>query len=238
MGGPGPISTGADGVGDEFRKIWRAIGAIRSAPKTRLSDDGQYRYFDFSAHKFLAKAGDDVHLEAGDDVELIAAEDINQTAGDDITLTAGDSIDVTYVGHMTIPGTNLRVPSLPTTGSSANVFVTAVGTPGEELRRSTSSLRYKTDVEDAVIDPVDVLALRPRVWHDKNDVANANEGDVLPTYTGFIAEELDELETMRQFVVYDQEGRPDAISYDRLAAALLVVVQDLTARVSQLEGQS
>ncbi|WP_454728840.1 tail fiber domain-containing protein [Cellulosimicrobium protaetiae] len=117
-----------------------------------------------------------------------------------------------------------------TTSAGANCVI---GTGGL-IERSTSSLRYKQDVEDLVVDVADVLKLRPRTWRDRADVAG--DPDVETRYVGFIAEELDEA-GLTQWVLYDEQGRPDAIAYDRLTAALVPVVQDQQARLDDQAQQ-
>lgn len=121
-----------------------------------------------------------------------------------------------------------------TTSSAANARLETTG----QLLRSTSSRRYKQDIETAQVDPAAVLSLEPRTWRDRAQVADDPDTD--RRYVGFIAEELDEA-GLGQFVEYDDQGRPDAIQYDRLSAALLVVVKQqqqqldaLTARVDAL----
>lgn len=125
-----------------------------------------------------------------------------------------------------------------TTGAAANCLLTDTGA----VYRSTSSRRYKNDIRDARIDPDAVLRLRGRTW-----TAKPHEGDEYdPTkgrrLVGFIAEELDDL-GLTDFVLYDDEDRPDAIQYDRLSVALLAVLQrqektieTLAARVEALEA--
>jgi hypothetical protein len=137
------------------------------------------------------------------------------TSGGQIQLNSG--ISQTFIAHTT-------------TSNAANAYLQTSGL----LQRSTSSLRYKQDVEDAVIDPAAVLQLQPRTWRDKLEVQR--DPDVERRYVGFIAEELDSI-GLKQFVNYDDEDRPDSISYDRLSAALIVVIQDLASRVSALEAR-
>lgn len=70
----------------------------------------------------------------------------------------------------TIPNTALRLdqageaffPLIATTASAANAFLDSGSTPANQLLRSTSSLRYKTDVRDIPKDAIKaILALRP-----------------------------------------------------------------------------
>lgn len=107
---------------------------------------------------------------------------------------------------------------------AANTYLTTSG----GIRRTSSSLRYKQDVEDLQVDLAAVLAMRPRTWRDKRQV----EED--PTTTlripGFIAEELDALGLI-EFVTYEANG-PESIQYDRLAAAQQLVLIDHEARLT------
>lgn len=117
-----------------------------------------------------------------------------------------------------------------TTGSSANAHLSLNGT----LSRSTSSRRYKQDIADVEIDPAPVRQLRSRTWRDKAEVEADPETE--RWYVGLIAEEVDEL-GLGQFVEYDDEGRPESISYDRLSVALLAVVKDQERRLSAIEAR-
>lgn len=112
---------------------------------------------------------------------------------------------------------------------AANTYLTTSG----GIRRTSSSLRYKQDVEDLQVDLAAVLAMRPRTWRDKRQV----EED--PTTTlripGFVAEELDAL-GLTEFVTYEANG-PESIQYDRLSAAQQLVLVDHQARIVQLEEQ-
>ena len=121
-------------------------------------------------------------------------------------------------------GTRTNSPYNNTTGSAANVFVDSGGT----LQRSTSSLRYKSDVTDATHGLADVLKLRSVTYKAKND------GDTV--FGGLIAEEVHEA-GLTEFVAYDKEGRPDAIHYGNMVALLVKAVQELTARVAELEAK-
>lgn len=117
-------------------------------------------------------------------------------------------------------GGNLRLYELPTTGAAANLRLLESGDP--RVAWVTSSRRYKQDVEDVTVDVADVLAMRPKSWRDKGEVDKNPE--TTARYVGFIAEDLDKLPTLRRFVDYDVQGRPDAIQYDRLTVALHAAV--------------
>lgn len=153
------------------------------------------------------------------------------------TLNADGGIDILTNGSM-------RLYELPTTGSAANIRLDPTTV---ELQYIPSSRRYKDDIADAVVEPREVLQLQPRTWVDKGTVDRAEPGTDITRSVGFIAEELDELPSMRQFVDYapDEDGTPipESIQYDRLTVALFAVVKEqqsqidaLTARLEALEN--
>ena len=121
-------------------------------------------------------------------------------------------------------GTRTNSPYNYTTGSAANMYVDSGGL----LYRSTSSLRYKSDVVNATHGLADVLKLRSVTYKGKND------GDIV--FGGLIAEEVHDA-GLTEFVAYDKEGRPDAIHYGNMVALLVKAVQELTARVAELEAK-
>jgi hypothetical protein len=90
---------------------------------------------------------------------------------------------------------------------------------------SRSSRRYKTDIEDLAFDAQDVLKLRPVAFRWKA----TDHQDV-----GLIAEDL--AEQLPDLVVYDQQGRPDGVKYDRVALYLLAVVKQQQQRIAALEA--
>jgi len=111
-----------------------------------------------------------------------------------------------------------------TTGSAANAFLDS----GGYLYRSTSSLKYKTDIEDATHGLTEVLALRPVTYKGIND------GDKV--FGGLIAEEVHEA-GLSEFVVYDAEGQPDALHYGNMVSLLVKAVQEQQAMIMALEAR-
>jgi hypothetical protein len=115
---------------------------------------------------------------------------------------------------------------------SANVGVFNTG----QLRRITSSAKYKTDIEDITDEYADkALQLRP-VWY-----RSLCEGDEGKSAYGFIAEEVAQVEP--RLASYDAEGNPDGVNYAMLVVHLTDIAQrqqtrieTLEAKVQQLEG--
>ncbi len=142
----------------------------------------------------------------------------------DIYLTATNG--VTIGGPGIFPATtSLTLRIAATTSNSPNLTLDA---GSFSVARSTSSRRYKQDIADVDVDPVAVLKLRPRSWRDRAEVKA--DPDTTRRYIGFIAEELHDL-GLTQFVTYDDEGRPDAVEYDRLSVALFTSLRWLVGKL-------
>lgn len=117
-----------------------------------------------------------------------------------------------------------------TTGSSANVYVAADGT----LYRSTSSLRYKTEVQNATHGLSDVLKLRSVTYKQKNK--NDETLDSERVFGGLIAEEL-HAAGLAEFVAYNKDGEPDSIHYGNMAGLFVKAFQELNEKVSILREE-
>ena len=109
-----------------------------------------------------------------------------------------------------------------TTGSAANMYVSG----GGELQRSTSSLKYKTDVKDYDKGLSEVLQMRPVYYKGKND------GDT--QFAGLIAEEIHDL-GLTEFVQYAEDGTPDALAYSNMIALLTKAIQEMNSKIIELE---
>ena len=107
-----------------------------------------------------------------------------------------------------------------TTGSAANCYINSDG----GLYRSTSSLKYKKNVEDAVHGLADVLKLRSVTYQGNGKV------DIDKTFGGLIAEEVDAL-GLKEFVQYAEDGTPDSIYYGNMIGLLAKSIQELHAMV-------
>jgi hypothetical protein len=117
-----------------------------------------------------------------------------------------------------------------TTAAGANVHVAADGT----MYRSTSSLKYKTDVKDATHGLAEVMTLRPVTYKGKNDGATV--------FGGLVAEEVHEA-GLTEFVQYAEDGTPDALSYASMVSLAFkaiqeqqALIQSMTARITALEA--
>lgn len=112
-----------------------------------------------------------------------------------------------------------------------------IGNSGR-LFRFTSTERYKVDIEPFHGDPYAVLDVEPRTFFDKYEYEdNNNSAEGLNKSFGLIAEEVDEIDELRElFVVRDPDGTVKNVDYRGLSVLLIPVVKDLNERVKQLEA--
>ena len=121
-------------------------------------------------------------------------------------------------------GTASASPYNNTSGAAANMVVTSGGT----LERSTSSLKYKTDIVNYDKGLAEVLRMRPVYYKSINE----REKDL--TFAGLIAEEIEEL-GLTEFVQYAEDGTPDALAYSNMVALLVKGIQELKAELDELK---
>ena len=110
-----------------------------------------------------------------------------------------------------------------TTATAANVNIDSQGI----LYRSTSSIKYKTDVQDAVHGLSDVMKLRSVTYKGIND------GDTV--FGGLIAEEVHEA-GLTEFVQYAEDGTPDALAYGQMVSLAFKAIQEQQAIIEQLKA--
>jgi hypothetical protein len=115
-----------------------------------------------------------------------------------------------------------------TTASAGNVFITAAS---GALQRSTSSIKYKTDVEDAELSYSETLVYGSRpVWYRSLSESDPSEY----SYWGFIAEEVAEIDP--RMVHWGDDG-PEGVQYDRYVVHLVGVIQKQQQRLDALEAR-
>lgn len=120
------------------------------------------------------------------------------------------------------------MPRLGTTVTAGNCFIDNGTTPANALIRSTSSIRYKSNVTAVPQDRIDrVMALRPIEF---NSLSEAD--DPYARFVGLSAEEVNEIDP--QLCNFDAEGRPDGVQYERV---LLLQVAALQQRLAILEAK-
>ena len=108
-----------------------------------------------------------------------------------------------------------------TTGNAANFFINSDGS----VYRSTSSLKYKTDVQDATHGLTELLTLRSVTYKGKS------ESDADKTFGGLIAEEI-HAAGLTEFVQYAEDGTPDALAYGPMVSLCIKAIQEQQAQIS------
>tara|TARA_R100000995_G_scaffold15145_1_gene5900 strand:- start:371 stop:1270 length:900 start_codon:yes stop_codon:yes gene_type:complete len=115
-----------------------------------------------------------------------------------------------------------------TTSTGANMVVDS--SPQGDFKRSTSSIRFKTDVETMDDDSADaVLNLRPVSY---KSLCSGDDKD--RSHWGFIAEEVVEIDS--RLVHFGPNGEADGVQYDRVIPALVNVIKRQEARIAALEA--
>jgi len=125
----------------------------------------------------------------------------------------------------------VAAPTTTTQTSSGAIYFFVSGNNSYELRRNTSSARYKTNIVDADEVVLDAARkVKPR--HYESTI----EAEAGATRLGFIAEEIHEA-GLTHAVGYDSEGKPETIDSVALIAALWHRVNDLESRLKVLETE-
>ena len=149
---------------------------------------------------------------------------IAETASNTLRLYAGG------VDTLILQPDGLYIGIMPTTASAANLVY---NTGTARVERSTSSIRYKHDI--STLDTHDalsaVMAMRPVTYRGKTD-------DDQRRFVGFIAEEVQEIAPL--LCTYDEggeSGTPNYVTYDRVTAYLVAVVQQQQSEINALKAR-
>ncbi len=122
------------------------------------------------------------------------------------------------------PGTPLAVAGLSATSSYNYVRVdTATG----DFYYDGSSERYKEKIEPLKASFQDILKAQPRSYTD----TRSGQYEI-----GYVAEELDAL-NLENLVIYDAEGRPDGVKYDRISLYLLEIIKKQGDEIEKLKSK-
>jgi hypothetical protein len=106
----------------------------------------------------------------------------------------------------------------------------SIGNSGR-VQRTTSSRRYKDDIQPLTLDEArKALDLEPVTYTRKDESDDPDRR----TYPGFIAEQAADVGA-ELWVARDTEGRPDGFRYPELTAALVMLVRDQAERIDRLE---
>lgn len=238
---PGVVTTGAqtlagtktftDGVVVQSGSL--EVGLARAADGSSYIDlTSQSGAIDYNARIIRSSGANGtlrIEQKGTADIEFVnnsgtAAFKISQagniTAAQNITLGTNCAVEVSSGA--------LRSNSIYnfTTGAAANVAIDVNG----YLQRSTSSLKYKKDVQDSIHGLDSLLQLRTVTYKSKNP----NDNDKV--FGGLIAEEVHAI-GLEEFVQYAADGSPDALAYGNMVALCIKAIQELSAKVDAQAAQ-
>jgi len=145
----------------------------------------------------------------------------NGVEGESNTLHLGDSTSGHALNKAYIGG----IYGVTTSGSAVAVLIDSTG----NLGTVSSSLRYKELIRDMGKSSDFIYQLRPVTFSYIKDKSQQ-------TQIGLIAEEVEKI--YPNLVVYDGEGRPDAVKYHELPVLLLNEIQKLKKEIEQLKGKA
>lgn len=111
-----------------------------------------------------------------------------------------------------------------TTGTSPNCVISA----GGFFQRSTSSIKYKRDVQALTVGLAETLQLRPVTYRGKGK----SDGDAV--FGGLIAEEVDAIPGLQVFVTKNG-AEPEGLAYGNMVALLINAIKEQQAHIAALE---
>jgi hypothetical protein len=201
------LTVGSDGT----VTIAEAGDLVTPLGMSHLGDPDTYLKFFTDQIRLAAGGTEQIILSPAGGVDIDAAVDMNNNNIDRVGRILGSL--ATYDA---------------TTGSAANVHISAIG----NFLRSTSSIRYKTQVETAELSysQAAVYGVRP-VWYRSLSEAD----NPAWSWWGFIAEEVAEIDP--RLVQWGADGQPDGVAYDRFVPHLCAVVEHQRDMIAALEAR-
>jgi len=132
-----------------------------------------------------------------------------------------DRLKLEYNGSHTI----MTIVSEPTTTASANALIAV--SPAGVFYRSTSSIKYKDNIQDINDDDTQkLLQLKPRRYYSKLDKRE---------FHGLIADEIAEVNP--EWVKYNENNEPDGIEWNSIIAVMLNVIKKMNVQIKQIQEQ-
>ena len=152
-----------------------------------------------------------------------------------ITTTSGAELAGSVDLNSTVSATSLAQTSNITNSRDVRIFFgTGGGLAQWRVFQDSSSLRYKTNIVD-LPDSDAILDVVPITYHDKLDYEE--RGEESARQYGFLAEDMAENIDGQSYVVYNEDGTPEAIQYSRLAVPLHSAMRKLRSRIDELEAR-
>jgi hypothetical protein len=236
-------TTGADGLefatNNTVRMVLTSGGNLALAATARLYLDGVSgtgdTYLTESSSNVISTYTGGVNSFGvnSDGPFVIAGKKLFLDSGGDTYLTESSANNIAvFCGNAERGGFNTNgvyVNTYPTTALAANLW----SQNGSNIHISTSSIKYKHDIEtlDAAHAQAAVMAMRPVTYRGKTDEDQRR-------VVGFIAEEMQQIAPL--LCTYDEggeSGTPNYVTYDRVTAYLVAVVQQQQAEINALKAR-
>ena len=126
-------------------------------------------------------------------------------------------------------GTNLGISNMSTTSNAASAYIsTGSGNTANQIFRSTSSLRYKKDIDAMPAERISAVAACRLVEF----TSTCEKDDPMVRHVGYIAEEVAEIDP--HLVTYNVDGQPEGVMYERV---LLLKVAALEQEIANLKNK-
>ncbi len=137
----------------------------------------------------------------------------------------------------TVSGNLSTDGALTRTALAGGGSTTATINNSGQFVRTTSSARYKQDIQPLEVDYDELLSLEPKRFRLKEEAA---EDDNARFYAGFIAEEIDAT-SLKDFVGYSKQEDgsviPESVYYAEMTAALLAGLKKQDSMIKELQAQ-
>jgi hypothetical protein len=219
-----PTTTGTVVVTSGAQTIEFADGSAAAPSITNSGDTNTGMFFPAADTIAFAEGGaESMRIDSSGRVLMGTT-----TANGTLTVNGGVSAQDFVVGY-DITGSKHVASRLiydRTSSSAANVVVED-SSIGYVVRRSTSSLKYKNNVNNSTHGLDDVMKLRSVTYK------GINNGDKI--FGGLIAEEVHEA-GLTEFVQYDEEGKPDALAYGQMVALAFKAIQEQQTIIETLKS--
>lgn len=161
---------------------------------------------------------------------------IGDSCGSALTGADSNNIFMDYVGvagqsnqiRIGIDQTKTFIVGIRGVTTDVNDAVPVLIDSAGQLGTTSSSIRYKDNVEDMLDSSSPLMDLRPVTFTYKQHISKKKQ-------FGLIAEEVANI--FPELVVYNDEGDPETIKYQDLSVLLLNEIKKLESRISKLEGK-
>jgi hypothetical protein len=223
------FQTGGNGTASERMRIDSSgnVGINTSSPGAKLHVNGSNIIGDFNASGTYTSSNVGTSFGwnfSGGGRESMVMNNDTSGGGFSFHQRTGASSETRI---MRVAGTGIYNT---TTATAANVNIDS----GNTLQRSTSALKYKTDIRD--LSYIDINKFRPVIYKSKCE----NDDKTLDHF-GIIADEVDAA-GIKELIIYNENKEVEGFQYERLTVVLLKAIQeqqtiinDLKARIETIE---